>query len=133
MSLTWITIAILLFLFIIKIFLQKTNRKLPPGPTPFPIIGSLHLLGKHPHRQLQKLSQKYGPIMHLRLGLKHAVFISSPEAAELFLKTHDSVFSTDPIWLLLAKSSKIVYSTASKQSKNSVFQVYEETRAGSVH
>ncbi|KAE8668761.1 putative Mitochondrial transcription termination factor family protein [Hibiscus syriacus] len=42
------------------------------------------------------LARKYGPIMHLRLGLMPVIVVSSPEAAELFLKTHDLVFASRP-------------------------------------
>ncbi|KAL7587828.1 hypothetical protein Lser_V15G41170 [Lactuca serriola] len=72
------------------------RRKLPPGPMPLPIIGSLHLLGNLPHRDLHKLSQKYGPIMSIRLGSIQSVIISSPEAAKLFLGTHDAIFASRP-------------------------------------
>ncbi|KAL7586582.1 hypothetical protein Lser_V15G41171 [Lactuca serriola] len=72
------------------------RRKLPPGPMPLPIIGSLHLLGDLPHRDLHKLSQKYGSIMSIRLGSIQCVIISSPEAAKLFLGTHDAIFASRP-------------------------------------
>ncbi|KAF9592797.1 hypothetical protein IFM89_017367 [Coptis chinensis] len=69
---------------------------LPPGPWGFPLLGHLHMLGDLPHRDLQKLSQKYGPIMHIRLGLVPAIVVSSPEWAELLLKTHDLNFASRP-------------------------------------
>ncbi|XP_062116946.1 cytochrome P450 CYP736A12-like [Humulus lupulus] len=75
---------------------NKHVQKLPPGPWPLPVIGSLHMLTTLPHRGLQKLAKKYGPIMSLRLGNVLTVVVSSPEAAELFLKTNDSVFASRP-------------------------------------
>ncbi|XP_058731454.1 cytochrome P450 71AU50-like [Vicia villosa] len=75
---------------------NKNTNKLPPGPKGLPILGSLLKLGPNPHRDLHQLSQKYGPIMHLRLGLKPTIVVSSPQAAELFLKTHDIVFASRP-------------------------------------
>ncbi|KAI3779394.1 hypothetical protein L2E82_09111 [Cichorium intybus] len=72
------------------------RKKLPPGPIPLPIIGSIHLLGNLPHRALHKLSQKYGPIMSIRLGFIQFVIVSSPEAAKLFLGNHDAVFASRP-------------------------------------
>eukprot|EP01018_Ginkgo_biloba_P016194 Gb_24534 [translate_table: standard] len=76
----------------------KRNRgKLPPGPSPWPIIGNLHLLGELPHRSLGDLAKKYGSIMFLRLGFVPTVVVSSPQMAELFLKTHDAVFASRPL------------------------------------
>ncbi|KAJ6678039.1 CYTOCHROME P450 93A3-LIKE [Salix viminalis] len=72
------------------------DRKLPPGPTGWPVFGSLHLLGKLPHQDLHQLAEKYGPIMYMRLGLVPTVVVSSPRAAESILKTHDLVFSNRP-------------------------------------
>lgn len=70
--------------------------KLPPGPPPLPVIGNLHQLGSLPHRRLYGLAKSYGPIMFLRLGIKPTVVVSSPEMAELVLRTHDSIFSSRP-------------------------------------
>ncbi|CAJ1938007.1 unnamed protein product [Sphenostylis stenocarpa] len=75
---------------------KNKAKKLPPGPKGLPILGSLHKLGANPHRDLHQLAQKYGPIMYLRLGFVPAVVVSSPQAAELFLKTHDLVFASRP-------------------------------------
>jgi len=75
---------------------KKKAKKLPSDPKGLPILGSLLKLGPNPHRDLHKLSQKYGPIMHLRLGLVPTIVVSSPQAAKLFLKTHDLVFASRP-------------------------------------
>lgn len=99
-SMTWNTIAVLFaFLFFLQKLIWNRNansKKLPPGPKGLPIFGCLHMLGKYPHKSFHKLAQKYGPIMHLRLGLKPAIVISSPQAAEIFLKNHDQVFASRP-------------------------------------
>ncbi|KAF5480764.1 hypothetical protein F2P56_001480 [Juglans regia] len=98
-SWTWSILALLVLAHLLRQWALKSwnkNRKLPPGPRGFPIFGSLHSLGEFPHRNLQRLAQKYGPIMHLRLGLVPAIVVSSPQAAELFLKAHDLVFASRP-------------------------------------
>jgi len=90
------TILLVITLFIVFGFQNRHNGKTAPGPKPFPIIGNLHMLGKLPHRNLQSLATKYGPIMSLKLGQVPLIVVSSPETAELFLKTHDTVFASRP-------------------------------------
>lgn len=80
--------------YILNTFQSKNPS--PPGPPGLPIIGHLHMLGKLPHLALCKLSKKYGPIMKLKLGNVTMIVVSSPEAAELFLKTHDLNFASRP-------------------------------------
>ncbi|XP_004291274.1 PREDICTED: cytochrome P450 CYP736A12-like [Fragaria vesca subsp. vesca] len=75
---------------------KSKHQKLPPGPRPLPIIGNLHMLGNLPHRTLQNLAKQYGDIMSIRLGNVPAIVISSPKAAELFLKIHDTNFASRP-------------------------------------
>ncbi|GLJ54697.1 hypothetical protein SUGI_1174970 [Cryptomeria japonica] len=70
--------------------------KMPPGPTPLPIIGNLHLISRLPHRSFCSLAQKYGPIMTLHLGSLPTVIISSPQMAKEVLKTQDHIFASRP-------------------------------------
>jgi len=74
----------------------KNDRRQAPGPRGYPVIGNLHMLGTLPHRALEALSKKHGPIMLLRLGQVPTIIVSSSSAAEQFLKTHDVVFSSRP-------------------------------------
>ncbi|KAI9084180.1 hypothetical protein K1719_033851 [Acacia pycnantha] len=76
---------------------HKHGRKQPPGPPGFPVLGHLHLLGELPHRSLQTLSTTYGPIMSLRFGHVPTIVLSSAAAAELFLKSNDTVFANRPL------------------------------------
>ncbi|KAJ4826887.1 hypothetical protein Tsubulata_045245, partial [Turnera subulata] len=75
---------------------RSSGPKLPRGPPALPIIGNLHMLGNLPHRALQHLAKRYGPIMSMRLGYVPVIVVSSPQAAELFLKTHDAIFASRP-------------------------------------
>ncbi|GMN33563.1 hypothetical protein TIFTF001_004225 [Ficus carica] len=100
MAWKWAVVAILIaVVYSLRANLSKSKKnleKLPPGPKGFPLFRSLHLLGKSPHHDLQKLAQKYGSIMHMRLGLVPTIIVSSPEAAEMFFKTYDLVFASRP-------------------------------------
>ncbi|XP_057774993.1 cytochrome P450 71AU50-like [Salvia miltiorrhiza] len=89
--------AISLFLYLLHQWRNPSNKKkLPPGPKGLPIIGHFHLLSKNPYHDLHRLARKYGPIMYTRFGSIPTIIVSSPSAAELFLKTHDLSFASRP-------------------------------------
>ncbi|XP_059657202.1 cytochrome P450 736A117-like [Cornus florida] len=85
---------------------SQPQRNLPPSPPKFPIIGNLHQLGVFPHRSLQSLAQKYGPIMLLHFGSKPVLIVSSADAAREIMKTHDLIFSNRP---KLSIASRVFY------------------------
>ncbi|KAK9081616.1 LOW QUALITY PROTEIN: hypothetical protein Syun_031399 [Stephania yunnanensis] len=93
----WLAPLILLLVF--KGFYYRPLRRklnLPPGPRPWPIIGNLDLMGSLPHRSIQHLSMKYGPLMQLKFGSQPLVVASSAEMAKQVLKTHDSCLAGRP-------------------------------------
>ncbi|CAI9105791.1 OLC1v1004804C1 [Oldenlandia corymbosa var. corymbosa] len=96
LSLLLPTFLILTTFFLLTKWLQSRPKNLPPSPPKLPIIGNLHQLGYLPYRSLKSLAEKYGPIMLLHLGSKPTLIISSPELAEMILKTHDLDFSNMP-------------------------------------
>nr|WET52779.1 cytochrome P450 76B128 [Ajuga reptans] len=77
--------------------LSTRGKKLPPGPTPLPLVGSLHLLGDQPHKSLTALSKTYGPLMCLRLGFINTVVVSSSAMAKEVLQKQDLAFSSRTI------------------------------------
>ncbi|XP_074381335.1 cytochrome P450 93A3-like [Apium graveolens] len=89
----WIIPAVLILRALLKSRKPRARSSLPPGPFRVPIIGHLHLLAPIPHQALHKLSQRYGPLMHIFLGSYFSVVVSSPEMAKEFLKTHEATLS----------------------------------------
>ncbi|KAL8048483.1 hypothetical protein ABFX02_07G069200 [Erythranthe guttata] len=67
------------------------NEKLPPSPPELPVIGHLHhIVGRGlAHHALRRVAEKYGPVLHLKLGQVSTVLISSAEAAKQVLKDQD--------------------------------------------
>ncbi|KAL4298023.1 hypothetical protein GQ457_12G021940 [Hibiscus cannabinus] len=94
LSVAWLaSLTILSTIFISR---RCKQLKFPPGPKPWPIIGNLNLIGSLPHQSLHKISQRYGPLMHLKFGSYPVVVASSVEMAAEFLKSHDQIFATRP-------------------------------------
>ncbi|KAK1352747.1 premnaspirodiene oxygenase-like [Heracleum sosnowskyi] len=97
-------LPIIFFIFLIKLLkiskTSKTNTKnVPPGPFKLPFVGNLPQVaaaGKIPHRGLQALAKKHGPVMQLQLGEIPLVVISSAKAAKQALRTNDLALADRP-------------------------------------
>jgi hypothetical protein len=88
----FIALLLTLLALVVHFVFYSRFRHLPPGPWPWPVVGNLFLLGSSPHQAFAHLAKKYGPLVHLRLGSRHTVIVSSPAMAKEFLLTHDHVF-----------------------------------------
>ncbi|KAM7481579.1 hypothetical protein LguiB_006162 [Lonicera macranthoides] len=121
MSILLLSFIILLIasLFIKCISTTKNPKKnLPPSPPKLPGIGNFHQLGNYPHRSLQSLAEKHGPIILLHFGSVPVLVITSPDAAREIMKTHDLIFSNRPKATI---PSKLLYN-----SKDIAFSPYSE-------
>lgn len=86
-------ICILFSWLVIHHLLSHTSKsRLPPGPTPLPIVGNLFSLGNRPHESLAKLAKIHGPIMRLQLGRLNTIVISSASVAKEVLQRNDASF-----------------------------------------
>ncbi|KAH6794757.1 hypothetical protein C2S52_005234 [Perilla frutescens var. hirtella] len=99
-SIIFPALASLILLWCIRRWNEKRNgiKNPPPSPPKLPIIGNLHQLGSFPHRNLQLLAKKHGPLMLLRLGRLPTLIVSTAEAAREIMKTHDLTFSDRPLY-----------------------------------
>ncbi|BAB01867.1 unnamed protein product [Arabidopsis thaliana] len=77
---------------------------LPPSPPSMPIIGHLHLiLSSLVHKSFQKISSKYGPLLHLRIFNVPIVLVSSASVAYDIFRVHDKFFLAATLRRLLEK------------------------------
>ncbi|XP_006831513.1 PREDICTED: cytochrome P450 2C19-like [Chrysochloris asiatica] len=81
--------------------------KLPPGPTPLPIIGNtLQLDMKNISQCLSKFSKAYGPVFTLYFGMKPTVVLHGYEAVKEALIEHGEEFSGREPNPLIDKANK---------------------------
>jgi hypothetical protein len=93
-------VSILLFCY----YLLRRSRVIRPAkfaPFPagaWPVIGHFPLLAgtEPPHRTLGAIADKYGPLFTVRLGLRHALVLSSWEMAKECFTTNDAAVSSRP-------------------------------------
>jgi len=90
------TLAAAILIYRLLNLITKPSLPLPPGPSPWPIVGNLPHMGPVPHHALAALALKHGPLMHLRLGYVNVIVAASASVAEQFLKVHDTNFSSRP-------------------------------------
>ncbi|EPS62574.1 hypothetical protein M569_12216, partial [Genlisea aurea] len=89
-------LLLLLLPLMVLIYRRQNNRRLPPGPPRLPIIGNILQFGRNPHRSLADLAEKYGPLMHLKLGFVDMIVLSSPETAKQVIHGQDHLVSYRP-------------------------------------
>ncbi|XP_052207725.1 tyrosine N-monooxygenase-like [Diospyros lotus] len=100
------TLLVMTFSLLIIFHKYKNKRKntlsLPPGPKPWPFVGSLPemLINKPTFRWIHRLMEEVNSeIICISLGNVSVIPVTSPEIACEFLKKCDSVFSSRPICL----------------------------------
>ncbi|KAF5762393.1 putative cytochrome P450 [Helianthus annuus] len=83
--------------------LSRCRRKpYPPGPRGWPIIGNMLMMDQLTHHGLASLAEKYGGILHLKMGFGHTVAVSSAEMARQVLQVQDNIFSNRPATIAIS-------------------------------
>uniref|UniRef100_A0A8C8S2V8 CP2K6 protein n=1 Tax=Pelusios castaneus TaxID=367368 RepID=A0A8C8S2V8_9SAUR len=98
-------ISILLLFVLTVIFFMKSEKfwhrrsrdDFPPGPTPLPIIGNLHIMDlKRPYRTMLELSKKYGPVVSIQMGCQKMVVLSGYKMVKEALVNQADAFAERP-------------------------------------
>lgn len=84
---------------------KVANLKLAPGPIPLPVIGSMHLLGKHesPFQSFTELAGIYGDIYSIKLGSAQCLVVNSLEKIREVLNQNGKFFGGRPDFLRFHK------------------------------
>ncbi|XP_070793562.1 cytochrome P450 2C5-like isoform X2 [Pituophis catenifer annectens] len=96
MELTWTGVLLLLCIFFTLISSFKMYKKkgqLPPGPTPWPILGNLFQRDVLPlYKHYQKLADKYGPVFTVWNGSKPMIALCGYNIVKDALVDHSEEF-----------------------------------------
>ena len=103
----WINVLVCSILITIMLNTKKFNKQKrsveeAPGPKPWPIIGSLHLMaaaqakGKIPYAAFTDLKNIYGDVFSITLGTTKCVVINSIDSVREVLINKDSDFDGRP-------------------------------------
>ncbi|XP_060030224.1 cytochrome P450 1A2 isoform X2 [Erinaceus europaeus] len=72
------------------------GQQSPPGPWGWPLLGHALSLGRAPHETLARLSQRYGPVLQVRLGLTPVLVLGGPHAIRQALVRQADAFKGRP-------------------------------------
>ncbi|XP_053236395.1 cytochrome P450 2K6-like [Podarcis raffonei] len=79
-------------------FWNRSSKNLPPGPTPLPLVGHLHMMDlKRPYRTMLKLSKEHGPIFRIQMGFQKMVVLTGYETVKEALVNQADAFAERPL------------------------------------
>ncbi|KAH7542132.1 hypothetical protein FEM48_Zijuj02G0040900 [Ziziphus jujuba var. spinosa] len=79
---------------------NKRLPSLPPGPSPWPLVGNIPEMWRNrpAYRWINRVMKELDTnIACFRLGNTSVIAVNSPEIAKEFLKNHDAVFASRPL------------------------------------
>ncbi|XP_062071353.1 cytochrome P450 2C1-like isoform X2 [Lepus europaeus] len=115
-------------LLLLSLWKQSSEKgRLPPGPTPFPILGNILQLGfKDISKSLTRLSEVYGPVFTVYLGTRPTVVICGYDAVKEALVDLGEEFSGRNFFPVTAKARKefgIIFSNGKRWKETRRFSL----------
>ncbi|XP_075454312.1 cytochrome P450 1A5-like isoform X2 [Ascaphus truei] len=97
-SVTDILLALfaLVVIFVIARRRRHNKIKVPPGPTPWPVIGNILQVGDYPHITFTKLMKQYGNVFKIRLGSMPVIVLNGVDTIKQALIKQGESFSGRP-------------------------------------
>ncbi|CAM9303978.1 cytochrome P450 2B11-like [Lampetra fluviatilis] len=97
-TLALLAVVVLLFLLLSgPLCLRNDPKSFPPGPRPWPLIGNIHQLDLNfLYKSFMKLSEAYGPVFSVSMGLSRVVVIVGFDAVRDALVHQAEVFADRP-------------------------------------
>lgn len=87
---------------VVYLLLQVLRKEVPkglqwlPGPKPLPIIGNVLELGRNPHLSLTAMSERFGPIFQVQIGMRPVVVMGGSDVIRQALIKQGEEFSGRP-------------------------------------
>jgi cytochrome P450 len=79
-------------------------KRMPPGPTPLPLIGNKKEIPQsYPWIKFQEWSKKYGPMYTIWLGRRPTVIISDPHVAVALMEKRSQKYSSRPRFVVMGE------------------------------
>nr|XP_020019993.1 cytochrome P450 2C18-like isoform X5 [Castor canadensis] len=119
MALVLVLVLVLSCLLLLSFWKQSSGRgKLPPGPTPLPLIGNvLQIDFKDVSKSLTNFSKVYGPVFTLYFGMKPTVVVHGYEAVKEALDDLGEEFSGRSTFPIIDRTNRglgVIFSNGKK-------------------
>ncbi|KAI1904303.1 hypothetical protein AGOR_G00004280 [Albula goreensis] len=87
---------------VVYLLLRLLRTKIPeglqqlPGPKPIPLIGNVLEVGSNPHLSLTAMSERYGPVFQIQIGMRPVVVLSGSDTVRQALIKQGEDFAGRP-------------------------------------
>ncbi|THV02348.1 cytochrome P450 [Dendrothele bispora CBS 962.96] len=115
----------------------SSRLRLPPGPTPLPILGNIHQIPvASPEEGFARWRQKYGDVIHLSILRSSLIVLNSLDSARDLLEKKSAIYSDRPRFVLLNElmgwhnaSTHVRYGPRFRKHRRFIHQTFNQQAA----